>query len=57
MKIINKIFQVLMDILIGIAIYFGLREFAPLLSENLIILFALTTTAIFAEFVEIQIKK
>ena len=57
MKIINKIFQVLMDVLVGMAIYFGLSVFIPLMNNNLVILITLVVTAVFSEFVEIQIKK
>lgn len=57
MKIINKIFQVLMDVLVGMAIYFGLSVFIPLMNNNLVILITLAVTAVFSEFVEIQIKK
>lgn len=57
MKIINKVFQVLMDVLVGIAIYFGLSVFIPLMNNNLVILITLAVTAVFSEFVEIQIKK
>lgn len=57
MKIINKIFQVLMDVLVGMAIYFGLSVFIPLMNNNLVILTTLAVTAVFSEFVEIQIKK
>lgn len=56
-QIINKVFQILMDILIGIAIYFGISAFVPSANANLIIVITLIATAIFAEFVEMRIKK
>lgn len=55
--IINKIFQVFVDFVIGVAIYFGLNALIPILSDNAIAVIALTVTAVFAEFVEVKIKK
>jgi len=57
MGILGKIFQVLVDIIIGIAIYFGLNAFMPELNDNLVVVVALIVTAIFAEFAELKFKK
>ena len=56
-EVVNKIFQVFMDILVGIAVYFGINAFVPSASTNLAVVITLITTAIFAEFVEMRIKK
>lgn len=55
--IINKIFQVLMDIAFGMAICFGLKALAPVLTDNTIVVITLIATAIFAEFIEVKFKK
>lgn len=57
MEVFNKIFQVFMDVLIGIAIYYGVNAFFPFLSNNLVIVATLFATAIFAEFIEMRLKK
>ena len=46
-----------MDIVIGIAIYFGLKALVPVLPDNAVIVITLTTTALFAEFIEMRFKK
>lgn len=56
-EIFNRIVQVLMDVLIGIAVYYGVNAFFPSLSNNSAIVATLLATAIFAEFVEMRIKK
>lgn len=56
-EIINKLFQVLMDIIIGIAIYFGLEALVPILPNNALIVTTLIATALFAEFIEMRFKK
>ena len=55
--IINKIFQVFIDFVIGVAIYFGLKALVPVLPDNSIAVIALIATAIFAEFIEVKFKK
>ena len=55
--IINKIFQVLMDIAFGMAIYFGLKALVPVLTDNTVVVITLITTAVFAEFIEVKLKK
>ena len=56
-EVLNRIFQVLMDVLVGMAIYYGVNAFFPSLSNNLVIVATLVVTAVFAEFVEIRFKK
>ena len=53
----NRIFQVLMDIIIGIAVYFGLKALVPVLPDNAVIVVTLIATATFAEFIEMRLKK
>ena len=55
--IINKIFQVLMDIAFGMAICFGLKALVPALADNTIVVITLIATAIFSEFIEVKLKK
>ena len=55
--IINKIFQVLIDFIVGVAIYFGLKALVPALSDNTIAVITLIATAVFAEFIEVKFKK
>lgn len=57
MDIINKIFQVLIDFVVGVAIYFGFKALVPIMSDNTIAVITLTATAIFAEFIEVKFKK
>ena len=57
MGIFGKIFQVLVDTIFGIAIYFGLNAFLPVSNDNLAVVAALIVTAIFAEFAELKFKK
>ena len=56
-NIINKIFQVLMDIAFGMAICFGLKALVPVLTDNTIVVITLIATAAFAEFIEVKFKK
>jgi len=53
----NRLFQVLMDFVVGIALYFGLNAFAPSLGTNASVVITLLVTAIFAEFVETRLKR
>ena len=55
--IINKIFQVLMDIAFGMAIYFGLKALVPVLTDNTVVVITLIATAAFAELIEVKFKK
>ena len=56
-EMINRIFQVLMDLVVGIAIYFGLNAFFPDWGTNTVIVVTLSITAVFAEFVEMKLKR
>ena len=53
----NRLFQVLMDIVVGIALYFGLNAFVPVLGTNATVVVTLIVTAVFAECVETRLKK
>lgn len=53
----NKIIQAIMDIVIGAGVYFGLQAFVPNLNGNVLIMITLTVTGIFAEFIELRLKK
>ena len=53
----NRIFQVLMDLIVGIALYFGLSAFVPALGTNATVVITLIVTAIFAEYVETRLKR
>ena len=53
----NRIFQVLMDLIVGIALYFGLNAFVPAMGTNAKVVIALVITAIFAEYVETRLKR
>ena len=55
--ITNKIFQVIVDIIIGFAIYFGITSFIPVVPTNLAVVITLVITAVFAEFIEARLKK
>lgn len=57
MDIINKIFQVLIDFVIGVAIYFGLKALIPVLTDNTVVVLTLIATAVFAELIEVKFKK
>ena len=57
MNIINKIFQVFIDFVVGVAIYFGLKALVPALTENVVAVITLIATAVFAEFIEVKCKK
>ena len=56
-NIINKVFQVLIDFVVGAAIYFGLKALIPAVGDNSIAIVTLIAAATFAEFVEVKIKK
>ena len=56
-NIINKIFQVAIDFVVGAAIYFGLKALIPVMPENAVAVITLVATAVFAEFVEVKYKK
>ena len=56
-NIINKIFQILMDIAFGMAICFGLKVLVPVLSDNTVAVITLIATAVFAELIEVKFKK
>ena len=57
LNIFNRIFQVLIDIIIGIAVYFGLKALIPVLPDNAVIVVTLIATSAFAEFIEMRLKK
>ena len=46
-----------MDFVVGIAIYFALNAFVPVLSTNATVVITLFITAIFAEFIETRLKR
>ena len=54
---INKIFQVFIDFVVGVAIYFGLKALVPSMAENTVAVTTLVATAAFAEFIEVKFKK
>jgi len=55
--VINKIFQILMDIAFGMAICFGLKALVPVLTDNTVVVITLIATAVFAELIEVKFKK
>jgi len=54
---IDRIFQILLDVVVGIALYFCLNAFVPALGTNTTVVITLVVTAIYAEFVENKIKR
>jgi len=57
MDIMDRIFQVLMDVVVGIALYFGLTAFVPSMGTNVTVVITLAVTAVYAEFVENRLKR
>ena len=58
MKVVaNKLFQIIMDLIVGLAIYFGMKAFMPSIATNNLIVITLIITAVFSEFVEVRFKK
>ena len=56
MEIINKMIQIIVDVVAGLAFYFSMRNFIPELSENTVVVITLLLTAIVAETVELRLK-
>ena len=54
--IINRTIQILIDLLVGLAIYFLVTEVFTF-NEKLTVIIPIVVTAIFAEFYEIKGKK
>lgn len=53
----NKVFQVSMDIVVGLAVYFSLNAFVKEISVNKAVVITLVLSMLFSELVEIHLKK
>ena len=54
--IINKCFQVSIDFVVGVAMYFGFKALVPAMDENVIAVVTLIAASTFAEFIEVKFK-
>ena len=55
-KILGILFQMVIDIIVGMAIYFALTTFAPSFGVGIILVLTLGITALFAEVWEVRKK-
>lgn len=56
-KVVSKIFQIILDVMMGLAIYYIISTFASNWSQSAAILVTLSVTAVLAETVEVNFKK
>ena len=56
-NVLSRIGQIVLDVVVGVAIYFALQTFVPVVSDNVIVVITLIATAVFAETLEVRLKK
>jgi len=53
---LSKVFQLVIDVIVGLAIYYALTTFAPTWSAGAVMVLTLGATALFAEVWEVKKK-